>query len=198
MTTIFDDILLQGIRKGIVPARTAAARDWYRNAAGNLNRISATNFEKRTDRARKTYEMEYGYMYAFRYDPKFKAELPYYDTFPLIFPVEFQNDGFLGINFHYLPHTLRTKLMNALYSTLTNKKYDESTRVKISYQVLKSASKYRFFKPTLKKYLRNHVRSPFMEIQVTEWDIALFLPTESFRKADTSLVWSESRKKIGV
>ena len=75
--------------------------------------------------------------------------------------------------------------MDALYSTLTNKKYDDSTRVRISYSILQSASKYRYFKPTLKKYLRAHVRSQFLEIQVQEWDIALFLPTESFRKADT-------------
>jgi hypothetical protein len=45
--------------------------------------------------------------------------------------------------------------------------------------------------------LRNHIRSKFLEIQVNEWDIALFLPTESFKKADAKHVWEESRKKIG-
>ena len=69
--------------------------------------------------------------------------------------------------------------------------------MKISYSILQSAAKYRYFKPTIKKYLRNHVRSPFLEIQVNEWDIALFLPTESFRKADMNEVWADSRKKIG-
>ena len=141
--------------------------------------------------------MEFGYMYAFKYDPKTKNDLPYYDTFPLIFPVRMDSDGFLGINFHYLPPVLRAKLMDALYSTLTNKKYDDTTKLKISYSILQSASKYRFFKPMLKKYLRSHVRSQFLEVQVNEWDIAIFLPTESFRKADTGRVWEESRKKIG-
>jgi hypothetical protein len=69
--------------------------------------------------------------------------------------------------------------------------------MQISYSILQSAAKYRFFKPTLKKYLRSQVRSSFLEIRVNEWDIALFLPTESFRKADTQKVWSDSRKKIG-
>ena len=195
---IFDNILIQGARQGIIPARTVAARDWYRSAAGKLmSNISPGVFEKRTDEARKVSSMEFGYMYAFRYDPKTKNDLPYYDTFPLIFPVRMDSDGFLGINFHYLPPVLRAKLMNALYSTLTNKKYDDTTKVKISYSILQSASKYRFFKPMLKKYLRSHVRSQFLEIQVNEWDIAIFLPTESFRKADTGRVWEESRKKIG-
>ena len=195
---IFDNILIQGARQGIIPARTVAARDWYRSAAGKLmSNISPGVFEKRTDEARKVSSMEFGHMYAFKYDPKTKNDLPYYDTFPLIFPVRMDSDGFLGINFHYLPPVLRAKLMNALYSTLTNKKYDDTTKVKISYSILQSASKYRYFKPMLKKYLRSHVRSQFLEVQVNEWDIAIFLPTESFRKADTGRVWEESRKQIG-
>lgn len=195
---IFDNILIQGARQGIIPARTVAAREWYRSAAGKLmSNISPGVFEKRTDAARKVSSMEFGYMYAFKYDPKTKNDLPYYDTFPLVFPVRMDSDGFLGINFHYLPPVLRAKLMNALYSTLTNKKYDDTTKVKISYSILQSASKYRYFKPMLKKYLRSHVRSQFLEVQVNEWDIAIFLPTESFRKADTGRVWEESRKQIG-
>jgi hypothetical protein len=195
---IFDNILIQGARQGIIPARTVAAREWYRSAAGKLmSNITPGVFEKRTDEARKVSSMEFGYMYAFKYDPKMKKELPYYDTFPLIFPVRMDSDGFLGINFHYLPPVLRAKLMNALYSTLTNKKYDDTTKVRISYSILQSASKYRFFKPMLKKYLRSHVRSQFLEIQVNEWDMAIFLPTESFRKADTGRVWEESRKQLG-
>ena len=197
MTTIFDNILQQGVQQGIVPARTRAARDWYRNSAKKLSSITPSKFEARTDSARKTSDMEYGFMYAFKYDPKTKADLPYYDTFPLIFPIRFEKDGFLGINFHYLPYRLRARLMDALYSNLTNKNYDDTTRMKISYSILQGAAKYRFFKPTLKKYLRTHVRSQFLEIHWNEWDIALFLPTESFKKADAGTVWQDSRKKIG-
>jgi hypothetical protein len=195
--TIFDGILNQGVRQGIVPAKSKAAREWYRSQAGKLSSNVAPGRFERGMETRKTESMELGQMYAFRYDPKMKKELPYYDTFPLIFPVSFDNDGFYGINFHYLPPILRAKLMDALYSTLTNKSYDDSTRLRISYSILQGASKFRYFKPTLKKYLRAHVRSQFLEINVNEWDMALFLPTESFRKADTGRVWEESRKKIG-
>lgn len=195
--TIFDGILKQGVRQGIVPAKSKAAREWYRTQAGKLTSNVAPSRFQRGMETRKTESMELGQMYAFKYDPKMKKELPYYDTFPLIFPISFDNDGFYGINFHYLPPILRAKLMDALYSTLTNKNYDDSTRLRISYSILQSASKFRYFKPTLKKYLRAHVRSQFLEINVNEWDMALFLPTESFRKADTGRVWEESRKKIG-
>jgi hypothetical protein len=150
----------------------------------------------RENSAKVVSDLEYGLMYSFVYDPKMKKTLPYYDTFPLIFPVKLEEDGFLGINFHYLPHVLRAKLMDAIYSTTTNKKYDQSTRVRLSYNILNSAAKFRAFQPTLKKYLRTQIRSRFLEIPSTEWDIALFLPTESFKKADTNAVWTDSRKKI--
>lgn len=198
-TTLFSDILQRGFQERIIPAKSRAARNWYRDAAGQLaSRITPSQAIRKTEQTRKVDTMEYGYMYAFSYDPKMKKTLPYYDVFPLIFPVEFQQDGFLGINFHYLPPVLRAKLMDALYSNLTNKRYDHTTRMRVSYDILQSASKYRFFKPTLKKYLRSQIRSQFLEIHVNEWDIALFLPTESFRKADSQKVWTDSRRKIGT
>ena len=198
MANLFNNILMRGFREGIVPAKTKSARTWYRDAASSLvTKISSGQALKRTEESRKVDTMELGYMYAFSYDPKFKKTLSYYDVFPLIFPVQFESDGFLGINFHYLPPVLRAKLMDALYPNLTNKQYDDTTRMRISYQILQSAAKYRYFKPTLKKYLRSQIRSQFLEIHVNEWDIALFLPTESFRKADSEKVWAESRKKIG-
>lgn len=198
MTTIFDNILQQGVRQGIVPARTRAAREWYRSQAGRVTgNITPSRAMRGADETQITSDMEYGLMYAFKYDPKLKKELPYYDTFPLIFPIRFEQDGFLGINFHYLPPILRAKLMDALYPNVTNKKFDATTRMKVSYAILQAASKYRYFKPTIKKYLRNHVRSQFLQIDATQWDIALFLPTESFRKSDTGRIWEESRKKIG-
>jgi len=193
---IFDNILQQGAKQGIIPARTKFAREWYRSAAENLysRRISSETLLK--DETRLVDNIVYGYMYGFAYDPKFKKELPYYDQFPLIFPVEMTGNSFMGINFHYLPPVLRARLMDALYTTINNKKYNDTTRIRISYDVLKSASKFSVFKPTLKKYLRNHIRSNFLQISSKEWDIALFLPTENFKKASKDQVWADSRKRI--
>ena len=135
-------------------------------------------------------------MYFFSYDPKYKATLPYYDRFPLIFKVGQYRGGFEGINMHYLPYRLRARLMDALYETSNNKRYDETTRLRITYDLLKAATKYKEFKPTYKKYLNQHVRSRFVEIGATEWDIALFLPVERFEKASKTAVWRDSRNAI--
>ena len=83
---MFDNILLQGLRQGITPAKTKAARSWYRNLASEYQRkISPSEALRRTAPVRKVSRIQYGLMYAFKYDPKLKKTLPYYDTFPLIF-----------------------------------------------------------------------------------------------------------------
>jgi hypothetical protein len=86
--------------------------------------------------------------------------------------------------------------MDALYKISNNRRYDESTKLRISYDTLKSAARFRYFKPTFKKYLNEHVRSQFIEIKSVEWDIALFLPTERFEKASKSRVFADSRKML--
>jgi hypothetical protein len=135
-------------------------------------------------------------MYHFFYDPKTKEQLPYYDVFPLIFMVGKAENGFYGINLHYLPPQLRAKLMDALYDVVSDKRYDENTKLRLSYNLLQGAAKYRYFKPCFKHYLTKHVQSRFVEVLSTEWDIALFLPTERFRGANKQKIWSDSRKQI--
>jgi hypothetical protein len=196
MATLFDDILVKGVRQGQIPARTQDARDWFRDKARNTrnNNTYPANLIKTHDK--KTNQVKIGHMYHFRYDPKGKQTLPYYDTFPLIFMVGPAQDGFYGINLHYLPPKLRAKLMDNLYSIASNNRYDESTKLRISYKLLQGASKYRYFKPTFKHYLDAHVGSQFLHIDSAEWDIALFLPTERFEKAKKSRVFADSRKMI--
>lgn len=194
--SIFSDILLQGIKAGQVPARSADARKWYRDKAKSVGRVSESVI-LRDDPARLKNQISPGRLYAFIYDAKHKETLPYYDTFPMVFPLRKDGDnGFLGINLHYLPLNLRAQLMDALYETVNNQKYDESTKLKISYEILNAASKYALFKPTIKKYLRSQVRSRFVEIHSTEWDIALFLGVDQFVKASRTKVWEDSKAII--
>lgn len=195
MAQVFDELLLKGIRQGEVPARTKAAREWYRNKAKAEKNISENDILQGQSRRKKS-TFDIGTMCFFLYDPKHKATLPYYDRFPLIFPVDIAKDGFYGLNFHYLPLPMRARLMDALYGTVTNERYDETTKIKASYGILKSAAKYRHFRPTFKHYLSSHVRSQFIVIEPSEWDIALFLPVEDFKKQSKTAVWKESRKII--
>ena len=196
MAILFDEILSKGIRAGQIPAREQESRTWYRDTASKFKTVNEKNLMKAdTDRIRSRPKV--GHMYMFYYDAKHKDTLPYFDRFPMIFPYAKANNGFMGINLHYLPHVLRAKLMDSLYDISSNDKYDETTKLRLSYNVLNGAAKYKWFKPCVKHYLTSQVRSRFLYVYPAEWDIALFLPLERFQGANKSKVWADSKKLIG-
>lgn len=193
---VFDKIITQGVRAGQVPARTDAAREWFRGAAKKVNVSPSKLFKENKDRMTTASGIEIGQMYMFNYDPKHKKTLPFYDTFPLIFPVEMTSKGFYGMNMHYLPLRERAVLMDALYKLVSDTRYDSNTKLRLSYNIMKATAKYKNFKPTFKRYLYSNIKSRMMKVESVEWDIALFLPTQRFQKASTSQVYRDSRSKI--
>ena len=195
---IFQNILNKASARDLQTGSKEAV-DWFRTQALKVKRIDnkiLTGTKEPFRRMQSLSPNSVGKMYMFVYDPKTKDILPYYDTFPLVFPIEFYGDSFLGINMHYLPPMLRAKLMDALYLTINNNKYDKTTLLKISYNILNGASRYRYFKPCVKKYLMTHVGSPFIYIAPDEWDYALMLPTERFQKANKSVVYKDSLSMV--
>ena len=66
----------------------------------------------------------------------------------------------------------------------------------MSYDLLNKTSKLSAFKPCYKKYLTKHIKSRISEISATEWEIAIFLPTEQFVKKGKNSIWKDSRSKI--
>lgn len=199
MAYIFSSIAKRGSTLGITPNATQEARDWYRNQAQNLASRNVNKSRLLTSKENQTSLLtadSIGKMYMFAYDPKTKDKLPFYDTFPLVFPIELYSDGFLGINLHYLPPKLRATLMDALYTTASNNKYDDTTKLKISYELLKGASRFKYFEPCIKRYLWGHVGGNFVNVQTENWDSALLLPTERFVGANKQTVWNNSAKKV--
>jgi hypothetical protein len=190
--SIFSQILSDGASKGYTPGQTAKARQWFRDTARDF----AAGRSRIMREGRKVSAPEVGSMYHFVYDPKGKQTLPYYDKFPLIFMVGPAAGGFYGINLHYLPPTLRASLMDKLYTVASDKNYNSNTKLRLSYDIMKSASKFKYFKPTFKHYLASQVKSQFLKINADEWDIALMLPTQNFAKASTDKVYTDSRMAI--
>lgn len=208
---VFSTILQAGLSRGHIPAKTQSARNWYREAAKNYGgrirasgpnagrvdygRINETSFMRENQSQLATSVLP-GNMYMYMYDPKHKDTLPFYDRFPLIFPIHIAKDRFWGINIHYLPLPMRAMLLDALYDLTNNKKFDETTKLKLSYQILNKAAKFKWFKPCVKCYLKSHMRSRPLYILPEQWDVAIFLPVERFSKANKSQVWADSKSKI--
>jgi len=194
MTSLFTEQQAAAFREGLNP-RTKKTREWFRKKSRDLtdiNKLDLISDERLTQKNAPSP----GKMFMFFYDPKTKKQLPYYDTFPLILFVESAPGGFYGLNLHYLPPAPRAKLFDALLTTTNNKKFNDSTKLKINYQILKSTAKFKAFEPCFKHYLSGKVKSKIVQVDAPEWPIAMFLPTESFKKASTQKVWSDSRKMI--
>jgi|TARA_B110000971_G_scaffold219288_1_gene260037 hypothetical protein len=194
MSNIFQNMQIAAFRAGIQP-RTKESQAWFRQKANQMRRVNRAAIVKE-EPIKKKASFRIGGMYMFTYDPKTKDKMPYYDTFPLVIPVEPAAGGFYGLNLHYIPPLLRAKLLDALMDNLSNKKYDDSTRMRINYKMLQAASKYKHFAPCFKHYLTGHVQSKFAEVSAPEWEIAAFLPMANFQKSGKRAVYADSRKKI--
>tara|TARA_B100000902_G_C26891808_1_gene707762 strand:+ start:56 stop:634 length:579 start_codon:yes stop_codon:yes gene_type:complete len=188
---LFDKLEQEAFRAGIA-ARTQASMAWFQDRVSNVNVSRAALLKDGPTRARQVY----GSMYNFQYDPKTKTSLPYYDRFPLVIPVQPAKNGFHGMNLHYIAPNIRAQFLDSLMDITNNDKYDRSTKFKLTYQILKRATQYRFFKPCFKHYLSEHIQSKLLLIEPQDWEIAIFLPTESFRKVSKDSVWKESRSKF--
>ena len=192
MSNLFQKLELEAFRKGINP-RTQESRDWFRKRVQRLTRVNRDQLMREPEVTQRATH-GYGGMFMYFYDPKHKDKLPYYDRFPLTIPVEPAKGGFRGINLHYLPPILRAKFLDALLNITNNKKYDESTKFNLTYNLLNGSRNMRYFKPCFKHYLLNHVKSRFAEVPAPEWEIATFLPTAQWEKSTAGAIYSDSRK----
>lgn len=194
MSNLFNTLELQAFRAGITP-RTKESREWFLKKAQELKNINRNQLMKEEPVLLRN-QTAVGSMFYFFYDPKHKETLPYYDRFPLIIVIGPAEGGFLGLNLHYLPPVLRAKFLDALLDLTNNKKYDQTTKFKITYNMLQRAARFKYFKPCVKHYLSDHVRSRFAKVQAPEWEIAVFLPTADFAKANKSKVYADSKRMV--
>ena len=163
---------------------------WYREKIKEFGEPKAQQLIRDGKRGASPF---YGKLNMFFYNPKHAKTLPYYDTFPLVLPLERYSDGFLGINLHYLSIPLRLRLLDNLVDFSNNTNFDESTILRVSYDKIKGI---REVTPTLHRYLAGRVQSQFRRVDADQFTNATLLPVQRFRKASESAVWRESRSMI--
>ena len=164
--------------------------DWYRDKIKEFGTPKTLDLIRDGKQASSPF---FGRLNMFIYDPKLKKKLPYYDTFPLVLPLEEYNDGFLGLNFHYLPIPLRMKLLDRVVDFSNNTKFDKTTRLNVSYNALRRS---KIIRPTIKRYLAGRVKSRFRRIDADEFTVATLLPVARFKKGSQAEVYSDSRKML--
>ena len=186
------------IRGGTVGKEVQRSAKWFQDKIKGLkgelkNRFSSTNAAKFYREAETKVNpnvlkrrVELGDLFCYYYKPKYMATLPYYDMFPMIMLISAEKDTFLGINFHYLRPKWRAVLLDRVSAKIGNG--------------LPRWSKLRQIRqiaPTIKRYRFDHIIRKVIPIEEDEQEIAIFLPTEKFKKAGKANVWSDSERKFG-
>ena len=186
------------IKTGTVGQEVRRSARWFQDKIKGLkgevkNRFSSTNAAKFYREAETKVNpnvlkrrAELGDLFCYYYKPKYMATLPYYDMFPMIMLISAEKDTFLGINFHYLRPKWRAVLLDRVSAKIGNG--------------LPRWSKLRQIRqiaPTIKRYRFDHIMRRVIPIEEDEQEIAIFLPTERFRKSGKAKVWSESERKFG-
>lgn len=98
-----------------------------------------------------------GTLNIFRYGAKTAAKLRFYDRNPLCYIMSTQGGIFFGVNLHYHPTTNRMALL----------KYIDDGG---------DPSRLRGYH----KYIKSYMASPFLQVNMTEWDKALSYNNEEF------------------
>lgn len=177
------------------------SKNWFRTRALQVAKQQASPIivtQHRPKSGQITSQSMIGKLFMYMYSPKHKMNLPYYDAYPIVFPFKILKDGFLGLNMHYLPPAQRAILMDAMYSLVSSKNMDnDATRLnKINNTVLSESVRYKWYGPCVHRYLNRQIKSSIAIIPPREWELALFLPTQNFKKQTETKVWKDSIQTV--
>lgn len=168
-------------KKAEIKRGTKESLEWFRTV---IRKGRAVDIGRVTEGFKKE-RISPGKLFAYTYDPKTKDRLPYYDTTPLIIVLDITKDGWYGANLHYLPPTIRAKLLSELNYNSKNLG-----------QIKRSLENSSITKGCLKRYLASQIVTKPISIPKDLWEICIQLPFESFVKASKARVWKETKKKI--
>ena len=163
-------------------------------------KLTAEGFYKQSDLNKAIRYLE-GRMYTFFYDAKTKNKLPYWDRFPLVIILDLREDGFTGLNLHYIQPRYRVRLLYELYKYVILDDDDMaeeemSMRIKMTYQLINGISKLKMYRPCFKRYLTHRIEGRALEITPNYWDVMAMLPTAQWQKEKVRTVYSDSIRKI--
>lgn len=164
--------------KANIKTGTKESIDWFRKRI----RKDTVTFNNVTEGLRSD-PVRPGKMMTYRYDPKHEKKLKYYDTNPLIIVLDITKNGWYGANIHYLPPKMRAALFQELEY---NNKPLRTIATALENNPVTAVC--------LKRYLSSQTRSKPRSIPKDEWEIAIMLPFESFKKASLQSVWRNSKR----
>jgi|TARA_B100000315_G_scaffold104704_1_gene96053 hypothetical protein len=189
--SLFDDI------KDTAAGRELSIR-WYQSRIGDLEGRYLTApslIDEGISEERVTSRPTYWMMNMFRYFPLKGERLPYWDLYPLVLPLQRRSDGFIGLNFHYLPIAQRIKVLDRM------KMYgvERTGRMKVSFPMIVD---WKGVKQMTRRYKAKRVKSLFLQIPLEDMLIGALLPVQRFytgsygakKRIKDEIVYREQRR----
>lgn len=139
---------------------------------------------------------EVGKMYMFMYDAKHKDTLPYWDKYPLVFPFRNLDDGFIGINLHYLPYQFRVMMLDKLVG-IKLRSTSRHHKIQLSWNLINGVVGYKPLVGCVHRYLFTNLRTGLRNIDSGDWATAALLPMQQFVGATMGHVHKQGRKAGG-
>lgn len=191
----FDNMVELSAKNETFNEMSLRSLNWYKKKVKDVFGGTETNPEKFFDKANYPNKPIPGNIITFKYNPKTRDTLQYYDIYPLVLVLKLVPGGFLGLNFHYLSPGDRAAFMSKLeqYQRATA---DGVIRINITYSMLKLATRLVYYKACIRSYKRSQIGNMLYTLTPNEWELALFLPTEKFVKMPKRRVWNISRQII--
>ena len=194
---LFTDIL--SLKPSEIDSNSAEGIEWFKTAIKNISRSKFKNLNEITSETTPQSPKDdiIGHMFMMFYDAKYKDVLPYYDRFPLVIPMDFTNNGFIGLNLHYIAPQPRAVLLQELYNLISDNELDEETKFNLSYGLIKKVSRLRYGVPCVKRYLTTHIEGRMERVKPIHWSLVSQIPSARFGKSTNILtVYKDSRKQF--
>lgn len=128
--------------------------------------------------------IEIGKMYVFRYAPKYMDTLAVWDEYPLVLPFSGTPDGFIGINFHYLPYRQRAWVLDKLTKNVGS----EAKKLRVSWQILNGLSRVDVGSWATHRYIAKNITTPLRLVNPEDYAKAILLPIAKFHGPDAKTV----------
>jgi hypothetical protein len=165
--------------------------------ATNLSKIKTgmrqSSFIDSSRTITKRNQLSPGRMVFYAYDPKTQDELPFWDAFPVVIILHPKPKGFLGLNLHYIPPSVRATFLNNLIKLVDDPNWavynNYKALIRVTYPILKATKKLKPYRPCIKRYLYSHIISDIAFISSAEWKTVPFFPMDDFQGATREQVW---------
>lgn len=196
-------------KKKLTKAQQLKARQLeFKSKIRELEKIPKTAAEKKSAdwfaqtvkkhvRSHKVTKPKIGKLYAFAYDAKHAATLPYWDKFPLIVYLGTNKyNHFVGLNLHYIPVKAREEFLLELLKFADTEGFTNRTTLNINWSKVKNMKAATFM---IKSYIPNRVKGTFFEIKPVDWPNVVRLPLQKFvsgsqnKSYNANTVWKNAR-----